>query len=68
MADTEQGASNSTYNEGDLIVMCKTCSTLLWIADQRLLAAAREDNEEMLLEIFEQGGFDVNFQDGCVAL
>lgn len=35
-------------------------------SDQRLLAAAREDNEEMLLEIFEQGGFNINYQDGCV--
>ncbi|KAJ7696736.1 ankyrin repeat-containing domain protein, partial [Mycena rosella] len=32
--------------------------------DERLLAAARADNEEMLLEVFEQGGFDINFQDG----
>ncbi|KAK7037544.1 Vacuolar protein sorting-associated protein 70 [Paramarasmius palmivorus] len=31
---------------------------------KRLLAAAREDNEEMLLEVFEAGGFDINFQDG----
>ncbi|KAJ7146426.1 ankyrin repeat-containing domain protein [Mycena epipterygia] len=32
--------------------------------NERLLAAARADNEEMLLEVFEQGGFDINFQDG----
>ncbi|KAJ7729086.1 ankyrin repeat-containing domain protein [Mycena maculata] len=32
--------------------------------NERLLAAARTDNEEMLLEVFEQGGFDINFQDG----
>ncbi|KAJ6479216.1 ankyrin repeat-containing domain protein [Mycena vitilis] len=32
--------------------------------NERLLFAARADNEEMLLEIFEQGGFDINFQDG----
>ncbi|KAF9078776.1 hypothetical protein BDP27DRAFT_1412724 [Rhodocollybia butyracea] len=31
---------------------------------QRLLAAAREDNEELLLDIFEKGNFDINFQDG----
>ncbi|KAI0053402.1 ankyrin [Auriscalpium vulgare] len=31
---------------------------------QRLLAAAREDNEEMLLDVFAEGGFDINFQDG----
>ncbi|TFK56421.1 ankyrin [Heliocybe sulcata] len=32
--------------------------------NERLLAAARDDNEEMLLEVFEEGGFDINFQDG----
>ncbi|KAF7302369.1 ANK-REP-REGION domain-containing protein [Mycena chlorophos] len=32
--------------------------------NERLLAAARDDNEEMLTEVFEQGGFDINFQDG----
>lgn len=32
--------------------------------DERLLAAAREDNEEMLLEVFEEGKFDINFKDG----
>ncbi|KAJ4000186.1 hypothetical protein F5050DRAFT_1804408 [Lentinula boryana] len=32
--------------------------------NQRLLAAAREDNEELLLEIFEAGKFDINHQDG----
>ncbi|KII93121.1 hypothetical protein PLICRDRAFT_26452 [Plicaturopsis crispa FD-325 SS-3] len=32
--------------------------------NSRLLAAAREDNEDMLLEVFEAGGFDINFQDG----
>jgi hypothetical protein len=35
-------------------------------ADERLLGAARTDNEELLLEIFEQGKFDINFQDGFV--
>lgn len=34
--------------------------------DERLLAAARTDNEELLLEVFEEGKFDINFQDGCV--
>ena len=33
-------------------------------ADERLLAAARTDNEEMLLDVFDKGGFDINFQDG----
>ncbi|TFY65699.1 hypothetical protein EVG20_g5385 [Dentipellis fragilis] len=32
--------------------------------NQRLLAAARDDNEELLQEVFEKGGFDINFQDG----
>jgi ankyrin repeat protein len=33
-------------------------------SNQRLLAAAREDNEDLLLDIFEKGGSDINFQDG----
>ncbi|OCH95701.1 ankyrin [Obba rivulosa] len=32
--------------------------------NERLLAAARADDEDMLLEVFEQGDFDINFQDG----
>ncbi|KAI0789561.1 ankyrin repeat-containing domain protein [Abortiporus biennis] len=32
--------------------------------NQRLLAAAREDNVDMIQEIFEEGNFDINFQDG----
>ena len=36
--------------------------------DERLLAAARTDNEELLLEVFEEGKFDINFQDGCVRI
>ncbi|CCM01449.1 uncharacterized protein FIBRA_03501 [Fibroporia radiculosa] len=33
--------------------------------DERLLAAARSDNEELVLEVFEQEGtFNINFQDG----
>ncbi|KAI4517015.1 ankyrin [Schizophyllum commune Loenen D] len=32
--------------------------------NERLMAAARDDNVEMLEEIFEQGGFDINYQDG----
>jgi hypothetical protein len=31
--------------------------------DERLLAAAREDNVDLLLEVFEQG-VDINCQDG----
>ncbi|KAF9812515.1 hypothetical protein IEO21_06154 [Rhodonia placenta] len=33
--------------------------------NERLLAAAREDNEELLLQVFEEGKFDINYQDGC---
>ncbi|KAI0027732.1 hypothetical protein K488DRAFT_81003 [Vararia minispora EC-137] len=32
--------------------------------NERLIAAARGDNEEILLEVFEEGDFDINFQDG----
>jgi len=33
--------------------------------NERLLAAARSDNDDLLLEVFEnEGNFDINFQDG----
>ncbi|KAH9897668.1 ankyrin [Cubamyces lactineus] len=32
--------------------------------NERLLAAARADNEDMLLEVFGEGNFDINAQDG----
>ncbi|KAI0368940.1 ankyrin [Pilatotrama ljubarskyi] len=32
--------------------------------NERLLAAARSDNEDMLLEVLEEGNFDINAQDG----
>ncbi|KAG7451897.1 ankyrin [Guyanagaster necrorhizus] len=32
--------------------------------NERLLAAARSDNEELMMEVFSEGGFDINFQDG----
>jgi hypothetical protein len=32
--------------------------------DERLLFAARSDNEELIEEIFDSGDFDINFQDG----
>ncbi|KAH9926458.1 uncharacterized protein B0H18DRAFT_342801 [Fomitopsis serialis] len=32
--------------------------------NERLLAAARTDNEDLLLEVFEEGKFDINYQDG----
>ncbi|KIK68541.1 hypothetical protein GYMLUDRAFT_35985 [Collybiopsis luxurians FD-317 M1] len=33
-------------------------------SNERLLAAARTDDEDMLLEVFENDDFDINFQDG----
>lgn len=67
MADTEQGANNSTYTGVTFSANAREFDFSSYMEDQRLLAAAREDNEEMLLEIFEQGGFDINFQDGYVS-
>ncbi|KIL71321.1 hypothetical protein M378DRAFT_154868 [Amanita muscaria Koide BX008] len=32
--------------------------------DERLLYAARSDDEDLLLEIFEKGNFNINHQDG----
>ncbi|KAK0479660.1 ankyrin repeat-containing domain protein [Armillaria novae-zelandiae] len=32
--------------------------------NERLLAAARMDNEDLMMEVFSEGGFDINFQDG----
>lgn len=41
--------------------------TLTEILDERMLAAAKQDNEELILEVFEkEGSFDINFRDGCV--
>ncbi|KAG6916859.1 hypothetical protein DXG01_004840 [Tephrocybe rancida] len=48
MAEDNTGASNNDIKA----------------ADERLLAAARSDNEDLLLEVFEQGNFDINCQDG----
>jgi ankyrin repeat protein len=33
-------------------------------SNQRLLAAARDDNEDMMIDIFEKADFDINFEDG----
>ncbi|KAF5311845.1 hypothetical protein D9619_002523 [Psilocybe cf. subviscida] len=33
-------------------------------ANERLLSAARTDNEDLLLEVFEEGDFDINCTDG----
>ena len=36
-------------------------------ADERLLAAAKDDNEDLLLEVFgSKDSFDINYQDGFV--
>ncbi|KZT73420.1 ankyrin [Daedalea quercina L-15889] len=32
--------------------------------NERLLYAARTDNEDLLLEVFEESDFDINYQDG----
>ena len=57
----DQGASNSA-----LIFWHSRLAIVLIRLDERVLAAARDDNEDLLLEIFEQGNFDINCQDGCV--
>ena len=37
------------------------------IADERLLAAAKDDNEDLLLDVFDEpGSYDINHQDGFV--
>ena len=68
MADIEssKGASNSTFTykmQTELHVRFAKIASDITI-DERLIAAAREDNEEMLLEVFEEGGYDINYQDG----
>lgn len=45
---------------------CQTCPEAGDLADERLLAAARSDNEDLLLEVFEEGKFDINYKDGYV--
>jgi hypothetical protein len=57
----DQGASNSA-----LAFLHSRLGIVLIRLDERVLAAARDDNEDLLLEIFEQGNFDINCQDGCV--
>ncbi|KAG8764915.1 hypothetical protein FRC12_007809 [Ceratobasidium sp. 428] len=35
--------------------------------NERLLAAAKQDDEDLILEVFEQEGqYDINFRDGYV--
>ncbi|KAF7290134.1 Ankyrin [Mycena kentingensis (nom. inval.)] len=55
--DSDQGASNSAA-----LIACSCAANVVQMNVS--LAAARADNEEMLLEVFEQGGFDINFVDG----
>jgi hypothetical protein len=33
------------------------------VEDERLLAAARDDNEDLLLQVFDAADFDINFTD-----
>lgn len=65
MADKVIGASSST------LCPFSPSSPLLntnfdFVEDQRLLAAARDDNEDMMIDIFEKADFDINFEDGFV--
>jgi len=34
--------------------------------EERLISAARTDNDELLLEVLAAGNFDINYQDGFV--
>ena len=63
MAEDTSGASNSASSHSPLLPfdLANNCGLR---TDERLLAAAREDNMELLLDIFEKGGFDINHQDG----
>lgn len=54
-----KGATNSELSTDLLLYML-----ILGGLDERLLSAARTDNEELLLEIFTEGNFDINCQDG----
>jgi hypothetical protein len=46
---------------------CKACFTPTHSLDERLRYAARTDDEDILLEIFNHpGSFDINATDGCV--
>lgn len=44
----------------------RSISSFATVVDERLLAAARSENEDLLLEIFEEGNFDINATDGYV--
>ena len=48
-------------------VICKnfvSIGCLISGLDERLFAAARDDNEDLLLEVFSKGNFDINAKDG----
>lgn len=64
MQNTSTGASSSELSP--LYNPFSTTKSLISVQDQRLLAAAREDNVDLLLEIFDKEDFDINFQDGFV--
>ena len=59
--ESSKGASYSMFESCTFARNIADCDE-----DERLIAAARTDNEEMLLEVFESGDFDINYQDGCV--
>jgi histidinol phosphatase-like enzyme len=42
----------------------QVCSILLFQLDDLMLAACRNDQDEMLEDIFKEGEFDINHQDG----
>ena len=51
-----------------LFIACSVVSLFRRLIDERLISAARSDNEELLLEVLQEhdGEFDINFRDGCV--
>ena len=42
---------------------CQVSSSL----DERMLSAAKDDNEDLLRVVFGEGGFNINFADGYVS-
>lgn len=40
----------------------------IFVPDEVLLAAARQNNEELLTEVLESGDYDINHKDGYVLL
>lgn len=61
-----EGASNSTLRMNEITHAFTHLKTTR-PTDERLLAAAKDDNDDLLLEIFEDpDSFDINYQDGFV--